>query len=179
MIYSKKGKEICDHSLIVFTYLDNLESDDVSFSRYITESTAQVEPLREIIAKCHNNYLGLSNRWEINGTKMNNFRSECFNMINKIIRDKRDGNEYYTTDQFKASIKFYEEEKKRIQQEKISQQEKEEKLRKANEELIRRNKDLEIAAQNAARDYSRGSSSGWQVSFSFGSNSFGFGLGRR
>ncbi len=86
---------------------------------------------------------------------MNNFRSECFNMINKIIRDKRDGNEYYTTDQFKASIKFYEEEKKRIQQEKISQQEKEEKLRKANEELIRRNKDLEIAAQNAARDFER------------------------
>jgi hypothetical protein len=172
------GKDIENHSLVLFTYIDNLEEDGISLRDYIQDSQG-VRYVRELITSCHNNYLGLSNRWEINGTKMNNFRSECFNMINKIIRDKRDGNEYYTTDQFKASIKFYEEEKKRIQQEKISQQEKEEKLRKANEELIRRNKDLEIAAQNAARDYSRGSSSGWQVSFSFGSNSFGFGLGRR
>ena len=126
----KKGKEICDHSLIVFSYIDNLEEEDTSLSEYISNNT--VEPLRELISKCHNNYLGVSNRWKTDEDKMIKFRLDCFNMINKIIRDKRDGNEYYTSDQFKASVKFFEEEKERIKQEKISEQEKVEKLKKAN-----------------------------------------------
>ena len=135
--------------------------------------------LDELINNCHDNYLGVSNRWKTDEDKMIKFRLDCFNMINKIIRDKRDGNEYYTSEQFKASVKFFEEEKERIKQEKISEEEKVKKLNEASQELTRKNGELRIAAQNAANQYARGSSGGWQVNLSLGTGGFSIGFGRR
>ena len=96
--------------------------------------------LDELINQCHNNYLGVSNRWKTDEDKMIKFRLDCFNMINKIIRDKRDGNEYYTSDQFRAAYKYYEDEKNRIQHEKISEKIKE--LNENNRQLIIKNEKL-------------------------------------
>ena len=128
----------------MFSYIDNLEEEDTSLTEYINRNT--VEPLRELINKCHDNYLGVSNRWKTDEDKMIKFRLDCFNMINKIIRDKRDGNEYYTSDQFRAAYKYYEDKKKRINQEKISEQIKE--LIERNHELIRKNKQLNYMLKN-------------------------------
>ena len=164
--------------MVLFSYIDNLEEDGITLSEYVLNSQG-VDDIKQLISKCHNNYLGVSNRWRTDEDKMIRFRLDCFNMINKIIRDKRDGNEYYTSDQFKASVKFFEEEKERIKQEKISEHEKVEKLKKANQDLERRNEELKIAAQNAANHYERGSSGGWQVNLSFGTGGFDIGFGRR
>jgi hypothetical protein len=135
--------------LVLFTYIDNLEEDGITLSEYVLNSQG-VNDIKQLINKCHNNYLGVSNRWRTDEDKMIKFRLECFNMINKIIRDKRDGNEYYTSDQFRAAYKYYEEEKKRIQHEKISEKIKE--LNDNNRELARKNEQLNYMLKNNIDD---------------------------
>ena len=154
----KKGKEICDHSLIVFSYIDNLEEEDTSLSEYISNNT--VEPLRELINKCHNNYLGVSNRWKTDEDKMIKFRLDFFNMINKIIRDKRDGNEYYTSDQFRAAYKYYEDEKNRIQRKQLDEINRVLELNAQIMKLEEENRILQQRVNNASRNGGGGGGGG-------------------
>ena len=135
--------------MVLFSYIDNLEEDGITLSEYVLNSQG-VDDIKQLISKCHNNYLGVSNRWRTDEDKMIKFRLDCFNMINKIIRDKRDGNEYYTSDQFRAAYKYYEEEKKRIQHEKISEKIKE--LNDNNRELARKNEQLNYMLKNNIDD---------------------------
>jgi hypothetical protein len=136
--------------LILFTGIENLEMDQIEIRDFLIDLRNNFLFLDELINKCHNNYLGVSNRWRTDEDKMIKFRLDCFNMINKIIRDKRDGNEYYTSDQFRAAYKYYEEEKKRIQHEKISEKIKE--LNENNRELIRKNEQLNYMLKNNIDD---------------------------
>ncbi len=91
----------------------------------------------------------LSNRWEIDDNSMNNFRSECFDLINKIIREKRDGNEYYTNDQFRISVDLFEREKRK-EHEKNDEQIIN--LSIANDRLTRNNKQLIYMLKNNIDD---------------------------
>jgi len=136
--------------LILFTGIENLEMDQIEIRDFLIDLRNNFLFLDELINKCHNNYLGVSNRWRTDEDKMIKFRLDCFNMINKIIIDKRDGNEYYTSDQFRAAYKYYEEEKKRIQHEKISEKIKE--LNENNRELIRKNEQLNYMLKNNIDD---------------------------
>jgi hypothetical protein len=136
--------------LILFTGIENLEMDQIEIRDFLIDLRNNFLFLDELINQCHNNYLGVSNRWKTDEDKMIKFRLDCFNMINKIIRDKRDGNEYYTSDQFRAAYKYYEDEKNRIQHEKISEKIKE--LNENNRELIRKNEQLNYMLKNNIDD---------------------------
>jgi hypothetical protein len=110
-----------------------------------------VNDIKQLISKCHNNYLGVSNRWKTDENKMIKFRLDCFNMINKIIRDKRDGNEYYTSDQFRAAYKYYEDEKNRIQKAQLDEINRVQELNAQKMKLEEENRRLQQRVNNASR----------------------------
>jgi hypothetical protein len=136
--------------LVLFSYIDNLEEDGITLSEYVLNSQG-VDDIKQLISKCHNNYLGVSNRWRTDEDKMIKFRLDCFNMINKIIIDKRDGNEYYTSDQFRAAYKYYEEEKKRIQKAQLDEINRVRELNEQKVKLEEENRRLQQRVSNANR----------------------------
>ena len=120
--------------------------------------------LDELINNCHDNYLGVSNRWKTDEDKMIKFRLDCFNMINKIIRDKRDGNEYYTSDQFRAAYKYYEDKKREIQKAELGELNRVRELNEQKMRLEEENRKLQQRVNSASRGGGGGCGGGCSIS---------------
>ena len=112
--------------MIVFTRIDDLEHDNKILKDYVENTENQ--SLTEIITLCKSNYFGLSNRWDSNDQKTVAFKEKFVSTIDTIVQTNN--NEFYTSIQFETSIKHYEAEKTRLEQELINSKQNQEKLEK-------------------------------------------------
>jgi len=120
------GKEICDHSIIIFTRVDDLEHENILLDDYV--DNCFVESFQQLIHQCNRRYLGVSNRWKQQNIEMTNFKVNFLDHINHLLMSKGEVNQIYSSKQFETSQKHMEAEKLRIQQLQICEQEKERKL---------------------------------------------------
>ncbi|XP_053186876.1 cytolytic toxin-alpha-like [Scomber japonicus] len=118
MIQGIFGEEADKYSMVLFTHGDLLEG------KPIEESLEDSKDLRELVAKCNNQYHVFNNKQED--------RSQVSELLKKIRNiNKQNGGSYYTTEMFQKAERAIEEEKQRILKEKEEQNRKElEKLRK-------------------------------------------------
>ena len=101
-------------------------SDEVTLEQFVHD--CRINELNDLITKCRNNYLGVSNRWTSDSPKMIEFKNKFLSSLDQIM--SYNNQKIYTTDQFEASQKHYEAEKKRIMEANISAKQKEEQLKK-------------------------------------------------
>ena len=60
--------------MIIFTRVDDLEYDQVTLEQFVHD--CRINELNDLITKCRNNYLGVSNRWISDSPKMIEFKNK-------------------------------------------------------------------------------------------------------
>ncbi|XP_076738247.1 GTPase IMAP family member 9-like [Maylandia zebra] len=109
MIQKIFGKEANHYTMVLFTYGDNLEAEEVNIEDFIKESKA----LSDFIRQCHGGYHVFNNR--------NNEPTQVRELLEKInVMVKVNGGSYYTNEIFKEAYKALVDEIKQIMRENLS-----------------------------------------------------------
>lgn len=108
-----KGKQICNHAMLIFTRVDDLEHDGKTLKEYVDKS--KINSFRDMIFLCKSNYFGVSNRWLKDDQKTIDFKKKFLDTVDLIV--KTNNNDVYSSIQFETSTKHFEAEKKRIERE--------------------------------------------------------------
>ncbi|XP_076737031.1 GTPase IMAP family member 9-like [Maylandia zebra] len=109
MIQKIFGKEANHYTMVLFTYGDNLEADEVNIEDFIKESKA----LSDFIRQCHGGYHVFNNR--------NKEPTQVRELLEKInVMVKVNGGSYYTNEIFKEAYKAIVDEIKQIVRENVS-----------------------------------------------------------
>jgi hypothetical protein len=87
------GKEICDHSIIIFTRVDDLEHENILLDDYV--DNCFVESFQQLIHQCNRRYLGVSNRWKQQNIEMTNFKVYFLDHINHLLMSKGEVNQIH------------------------------------------------------------------------------------
>ncbi|XP_076738248.1 GTPase IMAP family member 9-like [Maylandia zebra] len=109
MIQKIFGKEANHYTMVLFTYGDNLEADEVIIEDFIKESKA----LSDFIRQCHGGYHVFNNR-----NKEPTQVRELLEKINVMVEDN--GGSYYTNEIFKEAYQAIVDEIKQIVRENLS-----------------------------------------------------------
>ncbi|XP_076738245.1 GTPase IMAP family member 7-like, partial [Maylandia zebra] len=109
MIQKIFGKEANHYTMVLFTYGDNLEADEVNIEDFIKESKA----LSDFIRQCHGGYHVFNNR-----NKEPTQVRELLEKINVMVEDN--GGSYYTNEIFKEAYQAIVDEIKQIVRENVS-----------------------------------------------------------
>ncbi|XP_076737040.1 GTPase IMAP family member 9-like [Maylandia zebra] len=109
MIQKIFGKEANHYTMVLFTYGDNLEADEVNIEDFIKESKA----LSDFIRQCHGGYHVFNNR-----NKEPTQVRQLLEKINVMVKDN--GGSYYTNEIFKEAYQAIADEIKQIMRENVS-----------------------------------------------------------
>ncbi len=120
-----KGENIFEHSVLLFTGLDDLKSENLILKNYIEESN---ENLKELVKLCNGLYIGIKNE-ETDAE----IRKKILEMIDKISENQR---EHYTIEKFNRAARKYQEKLRKIELER------EKEMKKIDE--LKREYDIEI-----------------------------------
>ena len=133
-IFSKLfGEEIFNHSIILFTGLDNLEEEGQNLYQMVQNT--KNDDLRKILEKCNYRYLGFNNRNEHDSDQNKNQVRNLFEMIDRTTNSNM--NNYYSSGVFKYSTQNVEERREAVQNSPLlSQEEKISRLKEIENDVV-------------------------------------------
>ncbi|XP_045069618.1 GTPase IMAP family member 9-like [Coregonus clupeaformis] len=143
MIQKLFGDEALKYTMILFTYGDVLDDEDVTIEEYVLENPG----LESLLSQCNGGYHVFNNK-----DKNRSQVTELLEKINNMVM--MNGGSHYTTKMFQKAEREIEEEKNRIlreeeenirreeeklKEEKMEQEAREKKLKEENERILRQN----------------------------------------
>ena len=148
------GPELYERAVIVFTGLDDLEADGVSFESFIQSAN---ENLTELFATCSNRIIPFNNRLPLNGDARKPQVRNLMRTIERIMKEKN--NSYYTNEVYEAIQKEIEEEIARRlakkEAERQAEERKEQERMKAQKDLEEEKRKRQMAEEDLEREKQR------------------------
>lgn len=78
------GEKIFNHSIIVFTGIDDLEYDHISLDSFIQNSQNQNSEIMNVLKRCNGRYVGFNNRVDLGSSQNESQVRKLFEMVEDL-----------------------------------------------------------------------------------------------